>query len=332
MSNLKFPGEIASGDIRSNEAYADRGKLPPSAQTALVEFRERVSDLRDLVDAASRKRERARDDRAEAERQFKNQAINFRLAEGHPKYDELKSAFDAAHKTLMDLEARGNVLAERWQSQQRLLTRVEAYVTLLRTSISTQASVPSIKFPTAERLIPENDKQRNEIANLLADRHELLSKAFPSAEIKIRARAEVEELARRGRPDVTLLVNYGPSQGVIWPDYEAIARGRGIGVALPGDVGHTRNVPAAHMPLLAWLFKDSLIAAIEAEIDANSEDEQALSLEQRTKKLAEIDARILAAERVEVALVRHAGIAVDYREDTDPRALLGIEGPAAAED
>ncbi|OYD05785.1 hypothetical protein [Rhizobium sp. N4311] len=308
----------------------DTSRLPPIAQEALEALRERVSDIRDLLEAASRKRERAREDRDEADRDFRNRVRTHRLAEGHSLYDELKRKFDKAHKNFMDAQDRDTSIGERWQSQKRLLTRVETYVTLLRTSTS-QAPAPSIKVP-ADRLLPDIEKLRNEIASHSADRHETLCKATPSAEIKVRLRAEVEELVRRGRPDVTRMVDNGPGEGVAWPDYEAIARGSGIGVPLPGDVGHTRFVQAPHLPLLAWLFRDRLIEALEAEIDANADDAQSLSLEARTKKLAEIDARILAAERVEVAMVRHAGIAVDYREDTDPRALLGIEGPPSNED
>ena len=42
--------------------------------------------------------------------------------------------------------------------------------------------------------------------------------------------------------------------------------------------------------------------------------------------LADIDARLLDAERSEVAAVDASG--GDYREDTGPRALLGVVGPA----
>ncbi|OHV26226.1 hypothetical protein BBJ66_05780 [Rhizobium sp. RSm-3] len=331
MSNFNAPGDLPSGDIRFTGHHVGTDRLPPSAQEALEALRERVSDVYDLVEAASRKRERARADRDEAERIFKNIAVTHRLQEGHSKYDELKGRFDKAHKNFIDVQDRGSGLSERWQSQKRLLTRVETYVKLLRSSAN-QAPSPSMKVPAADRLLLDIDKQRNEIATLFADRHETLSKATPSAEIKARARAEIEEMARRGRPDVTRMVNHGPGEGVAWPDYEAIGRGSGMGVPLPGDVGFTRFIQAAHLPLIAWLFKDRLLDAINAEIDANSEDDQALSVEQRVKKLAEIDARILAAERIDVALVRHTGGAVDYREETDPRALLGIEGPAADDD
>lgn len=330
MSIIHGPGDLPNADIRFFEKnIADTIKLPESARLALDALRERVDEVRILVDVAQTKCEEAREDHLEAQRQKSIVMAHYGVST--EKRDEMESKRVKAHKNLMDLQDRRDSIGQRWQSQKRLLDRVEAYITSLRSS-SVHATSPSIKFPSADRLLPEIDKNRNEILTLEADRHEILSKATPSAEIKVRARAEIEELARRGCPDVTYMINHGPSQGVIWPDYDAIARGRGIGVPLPGDMGYTRLVQAPHLPLLAWLFKDRMIEAIEAEIDANAEDEHSLTVEQRTKKLAEIDARVLAAERIDVALVRHAGNAVDYREDTDPRALLGIEGPPSNDD
>lgn len=330
---LSGPGDAPNVELAMRgDRTVEIGKLPETARAALEALRERVSDLRDLVEAASRRRERAREERDDADRIFRNQTKTHNLGEKHPRYLELKSAFEKAHKKLLDIQDREADAGERWQRHKRLLARVESYVTSLRTSTIHQAPTPTIKAPPADRLLPNIEKHRDEIATLFADRHETLSKATPSSEIKARARAEIEELARRGRPDVTRMVNHGPHEGVEWPDYETIARGSGIGVPLPGDVGFTRFVQAPHLPLIAWLFKDRLLTAIEAEIDANSEDEHALSVEQRTKKLAEIDARILAAERIDVVLMRLAGGAVDYRENTDPRALLGIEGEASVED
>ncbi|ANK84451.1 hypothetical protein AMJ97_CH00814 [Rhizobium sp. N1314] len=330
MLNPKLPDDVPSGDISFyGNDIVDTSRLPPSANAALSELRERVSDMTDLVGLASQKWNEAREAHDEATRQLAIQREKWGLSSD--QFARLNSKRAEAHKMLMAVQDRRDAIGERKMAQGRLLTRIETYIRSLR-STAIQVSASAIKFPSADRLLPEIDKQRNEIATLFADRHEILSKATPSAEIKARARAEIEELARRGCPDVTYMVNHGPSQGVIWPDYEAIARGRGVGVPLPGDVGHTRFVQAPHLPLLAWLFKGRMIAAIEKEIDANAEDEQSLSLEQRTKKLAEIDARILATERVEVALVRHSGGAFDYRDDTDPRAFLGIDGPPVSEE
>lgn len=329
MSNIIAHGDTPSGDIRFyGNDIVDASGLPPGAQEALSKLRERVSDMMDLSELASRKWNEAREAHDEASRQLSIHAP----FPGGDLHTKLHGKRVEAKKFLMAVQDRRDAIGERRQGQSRLLTRVESYIRSLRTSAIQAAPSPATKLPSADRLFPEIDKQRNEIATLFADRHEILSKATPSAEIKVRARAEIEELARRGCPDVTYMVNHGPSEGVIWPDYEGIARGRGIGVPLPGDIGHTRFIQAPHLPMIAWLFRDRLLEAIEAEIDANSEDEHALPLEQRIKKLAEIDARVLAAERVEVAMVRHSNGAVDYRDDTDPRAFLGVEGPPLSED
>lgn len=341
---IGFAGEASANAFefhKGPKVNLDLDEVLPNARLAIEALSSVVDDLSDLRELAREKKDEAYKDWQEAKTQFAArtdpaQAARYGQAmifpAGHPEYVRMKERSDKAEKKFRSANERLEGLAQRWQSQKRLLTATERYLATLRGAAIVAVPAPSIKFPSADRLLPEIDKQRNEIATLFADRHEILSKAFPSAEIKARARAEIEELARHGCPDVSYMVNHGPSEGVIWPDYEAIARGRGIGVPLPGGVGHTRFIQAPHLPLLAWLFKDRMLQAIDAEIDANAEDEQSLSLEQRTKKLAEIDARILAAERVDVALVRHSSGAADYRDDTDPRALLGIEGPPSNED
>ena len=82
-----------------------------------------------------------------------------------------------------------------------------------------------------------------------------------------------------------------------------------------------------------WLCKDQLTERIEREIDAVADDENALTLEQRTEQLAVISADKLACEREEERAFCAAvagGAALTRRPDVDPRALLGLAGALPA--
>lgn len=114
------------------------------------------------------------------------------------------------------------------------------------------------------------------------------------------------------------------NEGVIWPTapIKVIYQSQGLNTI--------RAVSADGLGLLSWLFKDKLIAALDAEIDAISDDKNALSDEQRDARLAKLHDDLLDAERAECALIE--GTAIAHRTDTDARALLAIVGPAPSED
>jgi hypothetical protein len=79
--------------------------------------------------------------------------------------------------------------------------------------------------------------------------------------------------------------------------------------------------------LLAWMFKDALIAAIDREIDAEADDAASLSHEERQQREAEAQGDLLDIERQEAELVWQAqaqGLPVEHRADISPLALLGL--------
>ena len=77
--------------------------------------------------------------------------------------------------------------------------------------------------------------------------------------------------------------------------------------------------------LVAWLFRDRLIQAIDEEIDRLSDDNAALSPEVRKERKRQILSDVLKLEHLETAHVDAAGPMATHRLDIDPRALLGIE-------
>jgi hypothetical protein len=77
----------------------------------------------------------------------------------------------------------------------------------------------------------------------------------------------------------------------------------------------------------AWLHRDALVKALEAETDALASDRDSLTDAQRAAKEAEIEADLVAVQREEIALIAKAaadGLHIASRADCDPRAVLGI--------
>lgn len=76
--------------------------------------------------------------------------------------------------------------------------------------------------------------------------------------------------------------------------------------------------------ILAWLMPDQFLAALNRDIDAIADDENALTDEQRAARIAELEAETLAIERIEESLIEQAGGQVARRGDADVRAALGL--------
>jgi hypothetical protein len=179
-------------------------------------------------------------------------------------------------------------------------------------------------FDAVERL-------RRRLEELRADLRQVGCAPITSAEAKAKVRAEVEALAARG-PDVYGVIERRHG-GVDWPTTLARVDAFRDGRADP-DKPLVRVFDS--LGLLAWLAKDPLISAIEAEIDRRADDAAALTEEQRASRVADIRQELLAVERDEeslITLLNRTGGDIARRPDADARAVLGVEiaTPAADE-
>ena len=159
-------------------------------------------------------------------------------------------------------------------------------------------------------------KVRDDLSRIDADAHSVRTAPLPSDEAKVAARQHVKELAEKSRPDVRNLVELG--RGIEWPRH---------GIRDIGGLGNANAALPDSRGLLAWLHTDTMVAALEREIDAVADDGQAIGADERAKRLAQIAKDKLAAERREEAVITaaaQAGTALERRPDADPRAVLGI--------
>jgi hypothetical protein len=182
-----------------------------------------------------------------------------------------------------------------------------------------QGLVPALRKgkAAAERL----DEVRAEIAGIEAEAERALSAPRPSAEAKQVAAGIVARLAAEGAPDVRRLLVGGDE--IAWPaNLESLTSIR----SMSETVSRLRMFDG--LKFVAWLIPDVLIAALDREIAAKADDRNALTVQQRDAKVADLDARRLLLEREEEALIETHLPHVLRRPDASAIAVLGLADEA----
>jgi hypothetical protein len=149
---------------------------------------------------------------------------------------------------------------------------------------------------------------------------QILTADIDGDQVKAKMRQQIEQLAQVGTPDVASLVEH--DRPIEWARQQVQSEVRG-GERLGLGFAETPDAVA----LLAWTFKDALIARLDAEINAEADDKSALSHEEREKRAAVVQSDLLDLERQECQLTGMAQaerLPVEHRADINPVALLGV--------
>jgi hypothetical protein len=171
-----------------------------------------------------------------------------------------------------------------------------------------------------ESVLDGVERHRRRIRELRADLHRVASAQFPSNYTKAQMRRQFALLAERGAPDVTPLVELDGKVAFPMMRLQATVIG-----STERSLAFTETVDAA--ALTVWLHHDALVKRLDAEIDSESDDKNALTPEQREIRTSEIMNDILATERAESALVWTAqsqNLPCEHRSDINPIALLSL--------
>ncbi|WP_141713676.1 hypothetical protein [Bradyrhizobium elkanii] len=202
----------------------------------------------------------------------------------------------------------------------RLLQNIEAAIAAR--PAGTVAQTVEIEVPNFKgNVLDAIEARRRRLRELESDRARCRAAPWPSATAKARMREQIETLAESGRPDATAPVEHNEPIG--FPTQSRQVEIYNVpGAAAIGFVEQPNSIG-----LIAWLFKDALIAALDREIDEAADDGEALTIDQRREQEAEVLRDMLATAREEVMLVDRAekqGQHVAHRADIDPLALLSI--------
>jgi hypothetical protein len=314
--------------------------LPQRAAIKLRDMRDRAEELRaGLLSISDRLREDLRPQKWAAEESYRavtDPAAALRMGsralrdddqvviERKRRLDAATAAFDHGVDVQSMREARLHAITGP-------LARVEDYLKRQTGPEFLAVDGVAAELMEGETFLSAVESLRNSITGLVTELHRIGAAPIPSSVVKQRLAAKIDDLARLGRVDLFGTVERGDPP--IWPTevYRADVFASAATKDGPAQVVGVINarIPNA-IALLAWLFKDRLTAALDAEIDALADDEHSLSDEERRSRERAVREEILQVEYREEASIEAAEAAGQFiarRDNADPRAVLGITGP-----
>jgi hypothetical protein len=300
--------------------------LPPGVTERLLALREGAENLHRLL-PLSEERHALNTEKVQATQRlarlqapaveggFSLSAADQRVVQARQLVEELTAARDR-------LEARYETAAARWQPARRLVTIVEEWLRDKPGGTTLEDfDGPKPTLQKGEDILGAIERLRRRCRELAADLHRIESSCYPSAHAKAKMREQIEVLAARGAPTISLLIEH--DREVAWA--QTSLQARVFNAQIPSfAAAETADVFA----LIAWLHKDALIARLDREIDAEADDGATLSHADRERQAAKVAEDLLDAERQEAALVWRAleqGLPAEHRTDCSPQAILGCQ-------
>jgi hypothetical protein len=320
------PTPIAAG-IHTQPPFDAIELLPPAAADKLRQLRERASDAHRLTVPYEDIRQ-ASMARIEAENALKRLTNHphdhgFRLKPDDRRVIAAQRTLDKTTDELRRLQERQATRSAAWNAAGRVPQACEAWLRDGRPGGTTleAVEVEPPKLLKGEDVLSAVERLRRRVRELRADLHRLASATMPSSYAKQKMREQVGQLAARGAPSASLLVEHDGE--IVWPTVQLRSE---VYNAQAGAIAFAA-VPDA-VALVAWALKDALIKKLDAEIDSEADDAAALSHEARQKAEAEVREDLLSVERDESALVWRAmdeKLPVEHRHDCSPQAILQVQ-------
>ncbi|RWD65506.1 MAG: hypothetical protein EOS36_07330 [Mesorhizobium sp.] len=300
------------------KASADHARLEEAIERGYV-IRETVSYAKPPgFDAAAPEKTRGQQPTYQVVRDLDHTKIN----ESQRDVASIKAEFER-------LTAKLAEVTKLWTCHCRPLSAVEKYLR----SLPVGSRLTAAASPAARQRKPsdaEIAKAREIVASLKAELADVVAAPIPSSEAKAAARKLVLDLAQKGAPRL-----FDLAYGAFRIEFPTVRRGVDAHGQVSGAGGFVTARGSTYqvdpLAVLAWQDPEKMIAALDRDIDEIADDKAAIDASVRASREKEIAKRILAAERDEEALIEQglaAGLNLARRLDMDPRAILGIEGPA----
>ncbi|HEX3860381.1 MAG TPA: hypothetical protein VHY35_01660 [Stellaceae bacterium] len=310
------------------------GRLPAAAAATLRAIREADHDLGAVALSLAEQYEQLRRDRVDANVSIE---VQRRGLVGRDvdveKHARLVASMEHERDAISAGMARVNerLAALNARRSQALLRRIEQWLKSLPATAILALHADDVAPKHKGSIADAVDHARAEIAKLVDDLALTGTAPLPAAEAKAIARRQVFEMAARGAPAVGALVASGAP--AIWPRAAQTAPITGVAATGGAVTGFASPAWQDTPAVLAWLFRESMIEALEDEIDAIADDSRALPAADRASRRRKIEADLLAAERREESFIRLAeasGLNLSRRAGADPRAVLGLDSDLPA--
>ncbi|MBZ0163163.1 MAG: hypothetical protein K8H74_10665 [Notoacmeibacter sp.] len=317
--------------------------LPKPAQDRVIAISEKGEEMRALSAVGVDRRNHA---------YGVLQAAQSRLSRLEKEYPEALDSISEARDVVATAQAEYERLVAALESRSeasRLIRHTDDIVFSYLEKLSNQVGMRGENGSLSIELVETPAKDRfsaSEAARIVdelrADLHGVQSAPIPSKVAKAIAKRKVEALAEAGRPNLVGTIEEGVPP--VWSNIgyammenrdsgevfftvqtagTANAEGGEIPVTTVGK-GNIKGIAIPALAIAAWMDPGKMLKALEAEIDAVADDANALDDTTRSKRITELNARILEAQRAEVAAIDRERGDFSYREGTDPQAILGI--------
>jgi hypothetical protein len=271
-------------------------KLPARAELKFASLRDGAEEARDRMLANQRRIGVIEDQRR-------------RLSENDAE------TFDALTEEIERVSQLRDRNSENFNRQMRVVTAIRTWMLGLPGNVEfsdvDQTPRPD-EIPDSEATEEGVMRCREEIDRLRVQRASAARSVPPIPDLYLAAAQHVEALAARGRPIV------------------ALVEGRLI-VRHDGDKNPLSPRDAV-VAVAAWLHPDVMLERLHEQIDATHEEAarrgvQVMTVQERDKKIADVERRILQLEREEeffIGIGEEYGMTILRRDDANPLAMLGV--------
>jgi hypothetical protein len=334
LENLRVPsGPIVEGhDVYRVGERDIRHRLPASAVVKLDALHERGEILTAVARLPYEQMRDATTARQENAARLKNlitpkAAGGFGAPVGHPERERREAAEADYAREIARLRPIIDARNARAQVAAQLLRRINDYIEQIPAATPITEHGPVHVDLKKQDIADAIEARRRRVRELRADLKQIDAAPIPSGKARELAAAQVVALAEKGAPDVLNIVETGKGE-IRWPTIRREVFYRG---ATNPEVLVLENIDTP--ALFAWVFRDTLIAAINREIGELADDANALTTPERERRTREVLADLLATEREEehlITLAAERGTEIDRRSDADPRAALGLSGDLPA--
>ncbi|MGY8679573.1 hypothetical protein Q2941_17520 [Bradyrhizobium sp. UFLA05-153] len=318
MLNLGDPIDVLPTDATRGKLEALRQKTVDTRAIWLPVIDEIRSTRADLYRAQQRHKQLT----------LARMAGGFGLDDDDPQVADIRRTVTRLEAELARLTSLEQSRGATMHAVGTFLQRCEAWLsgrpggtTLIESAVIEPAEV----MRKNERLRDAAERLRHRLRELDADAHRIRSAPFPSSDCKARMREQIENLAMRGVPDVSMVVEHFGQVG--WPRADTVLPLVAMTDGGKPIVGNAQGETTDVLALFCWLHRPALLKAIDSLIDSESDDGHALSQQDRQMKLAEIDRDRFMIERQEAALIWHAqgqGDNLEHRANAHVMAVLGF--------